>query len=387
MNSASSNVRGACFSSNSKLYWNREEDACTAGDALEELKKRKTVEKKARIVSLSNPDDDACRALHHTAATNTTDDESVLPRGCSLLGVGSTAQELGLIKDVNVVFVSPSSTNAKQELPLLIKEYGDSLEWIHLRSAGIDFIHSHELVELCEQYNIQVTNAKGQFSSVLAEYTIMSCLYFAKNLPRLLQQQSLAKWQKYNVKELRGSTLGIVGYGDIGRATAKLAKAMGMNILAFRRNTTITTDKYCDSFLNPANGGLHELMKRSDYVLCSAPLTRETHHLIDATALSLLQPHAVLINVGRGPVVDQNAMVQNLQNGKLAGAALDVFDTEPLPSNHPLWKLPNVLLSPHNMDQTPTFMHEATDFFLDENLPRFILQKTLFNPVNMQQGY
>ena len=129
-------------------------------------------------------------------------------------------------------------------------------------------------------------------------------------------------------------------------------------------------------------------MGESDYILCSAPLTDETRGMLNAEAFAHVKPNAVFINVGRGPIVDENALVDALQNGnQLKGAALDVFDTEPLPTSSKLWDLPNVLISPHNMDQTETFMHEATEFFVRENLPRFVRGEAVLNPVNPAAGY
>ena len=182
-------------------YWNREESEHGKYAVIVE----DMVKCEARIISLSDPNDGANVALH----------QGKLPTGAKLLGVGTKLEDFDndLLKkeQPNVVFVSPSCPMARVQLPILLNEY-PSLEWIHARSAGIDFVVSQELADS----RAYVTNAKGQFSSTLAEYTMMACSSFAKDLPRLLQQKKEKNWKKFDVQELRGGTMGIVGYGDIG---------------------------------------------------------------------------------------------------------------------------------------------------------------------------
>jgi phosphoglycerate dehydrogenase-like enzyme len=219
-----------------------------------------------------------------------------------------------------------------------------SIEWIHTRSAGLDFVTSDTLANA---EHISVTNAKGQFSSTLAEYTMMACAYFAKDLPRLLRQKNSKHWEKYSVLELRGATLGIVGYGDIGRAAAKLARVYGMKIVALRRNPQkAEQDPYCDVVYGSDKESLNRLFAESDYILCSAPLTPETQGMITKEQFDHAKEDAVFINLGRGPIVDENALIDALKDGRLKGAGLDVFATEPLPVASALWELDNVLLSP-----------------------------------------
>jgi len=299
----------------------------------------------------------------------------------------------------------------------LIRELNDSLEWIHSRSAGIDVLLSDTLTNsssgsgssnLKSKSNIEdskdckssggfiMTNSKGIFSSTLAEYTMMACSYFAKDLPQLLKNKSNSKWKKYNVLELRGSTIGIVGYGDIGRATAKLAKAYGMKVIALRRrtiqnNNESESDPYCDILYDRSS--LNKLFSESDYVLCSTPLTDDTYQMIGKEQFDCAKKDLVFINVGRGPVVDECALIDaltvqdNTGTSQLKGAGLDVFCKEPIGDDSELWKLDNVLLSPHNMDQTDTFMLESTHFFVDENLPRFIRGHPLLNHIDKKAGY
>jgi phosphoglycerate dehydrogenase-like enzyme len=192
---------------------------------------------------------------------------------------------------------------------------------------------------------------------------------------------------RYQVLELRGATMGIVGYGDIGRATARLAKAYGMKVLALsRKQSDATEDPYLDERMAPTE--LNRLFRESDYVFCALPLTPDTHGCIGEEQFQQAKPGCVFINVGRGPVVDEDALIRALDNGRLKGAALDVFTNEPLPTDSPLWNgLDNVLLSPHNMDFTATSQSESTAFFVGTQLPRFIRDLPLYNKVDPTAGY
>ena len=163
-----------------------------------------------------------------------------------------------------------------------------------------------------------------------------------------MRQKQNKDWDKYSVLELRGSTMGIIGYGDIGRACAKLAKAYGMRVIALRRKPNLCYgDSYCDLAYGNQQTDLNKVMSESDYILCSAPLTKDTAGFVNKEALSHAKEGSVFINVGRGPIVDEDALIDVLkEDGKLKGAALDVMATEPLPLDSELWTLDNVLLSP-----------------------------------------
>ena len=369
-------------------FWNREEYSSQGKDGQYQYLLKispESVQNEARILCLGDPGEGADRALH----------TGPLPLGATLVGVGTTLNDFDTLlhqKNLqpNVVFVSPSCPRAAEILPDILNAF-PSVEWIHCRSAGIDFVESDGFGQATTQQNrtIPVTNAKGQFSSSLAEYALMACSYFAKDLPRLVANQQDRKWEKYDVEELRGKTVGIIGYGDIGRACAKLCSVYGMRIMALRRNPFLSRDDpYCDVVYGRDSRSRNQLMANCDYIICSAPSTVETRGMVDAAAFEAVKPGAVFINLGRGPVVDENALIRAIKSGRLRGAALDVFAEEPLPQSSELWDLgPRVLISPHNMDQTATFMHEATDFFLEENLPRFLCGEELLNPVDPQLGY
>ncbi len=324
-------------------FWNREEYKNKGKyDYLIKISPE-SIKQQANIISLSNDVslDDANEALYNK-----------LPYGSKLLKTGMTLEDFddgGISKHnpPNVLFVSPSCVKARYQIPLVLENY-PTIEWIHVRSAGIDFIVSDELSSIItNNKNIKVTNAKGQFSSSLAEYTMMACSYFAKDLPRLMKQKSNKEWSKFDVEELRGKTLGIVGYGDIGRACAKLAHVYGMKIIALRRNPKLSSnDPYCEVVYGTDKESLNRLMSESDYIVCSAPSTVETRGMVNKDAFEAVKPNAVFINLGRGPVVDEEAMIEAVKNGRLKGAALDVFKEEPLPKENELWSFENVLLSP-----------------------------------------
>ena len=321
-------------------FWNRERDAKTGGQYsyLIEMSPESIVQE-ARILSLSSSNDDA------SGAVNT----GPLPLGASLLGVGTQVSDFDTSSKPNVLFVSPSCPKAVDVLPHVLDAF-PSIEWIHCRSAGIDFIVSDEFSELASKRKLQVTNAKGQFSSSLAEYALFAFGYFAKDLPRLMRQKKARNWENYDIEELRGKTLGIVGYGDIGHACAKLATVYGMRIIALRRHPYLSRDDpYCNVVYGTGKDSLNQLMSESDYIVCSAPSTGETRGMVNAEAFAAVKPGAVFLNLGRGPVVDEAALIEALKDGRLRGAALDVFVEEPLPQSSELWDLPNVLISPHNM--------------------------------------
>ena len=185
--------------------------------------------------------------------------------------------------------------------------------------------------------------------------------------------------------------MGIIGYGDIGRATARLAKAYGMKVLALvRQSRSSNHDEYADELIAndvTNNDGMNRILSESDYVLCALPLTESTNRCIGAKQFALCKPNCVFINVGRGPIVDEDALIIALQTKRLKGAALDVFTIEPLPSSSPLWDMDNVLMSPHNMDQTDTFLLESTTFFVEQQIPRFMRVLPLLNHVDPTLGY
>jgi phosphoglycerate dehydrogenase-like enzyme len=256
------------------------------------------------------------------------------------------------------------------------------VQWVHNRSAGLDGILFPEIVAS----PVPLTNGSGVFSPSLGEFALASILYFAKDLRRMIRNQEEGRWEQFDITEIIGQTVGIVGYGDIGRAVATRVKAMGMRVLAVKRHgpPLYNVDPLVSQIYAPDR--LHEMLPQCDYVVVSAPLTAETKGMIDAEAFAAMKPNAVLINVGRGPVVDEQALLAALSANIIKGAALDVFDKEPLPEGHPFYKLPNVLLSPHCADHTPDWLERAMQFFIDQ-FGRFAKGEPLMSVVDKHLGY
>jgi phosphoglycerate dehydrogenase-like enzyme len=255
------------------------------------------------------------------------------------------------------------------------------VQWVHARSAGLDNVLFPELIES----PVPLTNGSGVFSPPLGEFALGAILFFAKDFRRMIRSQEAAVWDQFDMPEIAGQTVGIVGYGDIGRAVATRVRPMGMHVLAVKRHIGLyNADPLVDKLYRPEDR--LEMIGRCDYVVASAPLTPETRGMISDREFAAMKPHAVVINIGRGPVVDESAMVRALAAGRIKGAALDVFDTEPLPAGHPLYSLKNVLLSPHCADHTPDWLERGMRFFL-EQFARFVKGEPLMNVVDKKLGY
>ena len=252
--------------------------------------------------------------------------------------------------------------------------------WVHSRSAGLDSTLFPELVAS----KVPLTNGSGVFSLSLGEFSLAAILYFAKDFRRMIRNQVAGVWEQFDVEEIAGQTVGIVGYGDIGRAVAARVHPMGMNVLAIKRHPPQSADPLIKQFYPP--DALLEMLALCDYVVVSLPLTAETHHMISDAQFAAMKPTAVVINVGRGPVIDQAAIVRALTAKRIKGAGLDVFETEPLPPGDPMYKLENVLLSPHCADHTAEWLNQAMRFFLEQDR-RFSNGEPLQNIVNKSLGY
>jgi phosphoglycerate dehydrogenase-like enzyme len=255
------------------------------------------------------------------------------------------------------------------------------VRWVHSLSAGLDGMLFPALVES----PVPLTNARGVFSDALGEFAIGAVLYFAKDIRRLIRSQMAGVWDPFDVAEIRGQSLGIVGYGDVGRAVASRAHALGMKVFALRRRPELSREDPCiERMFGPDQK--HQMLAQSDYVVVTLPLTPESRGLIGERELVSMKPGSVLINIGRGPVVDEAALIQALKRKRIRGAALDVFDVEPLPPGHPFYRLDNVLLSPHSADNTAGWKKRSMQVFL-ENFERFQRGEPLVNVVNKQLGY
>jgi phosphoglycerate dehydrogenase-like enzyme len=255
------------------------------------------------------------------------------------------------------------------------------VQWIHSLSAGLESILFPALAES----TVPMTNGRGVFKDSLGEFVVASILHFAKDLRRMVRSQEAGRWDQFDVEMVAGKTLGVIGYGEIGRAAAVRAHALGMKIHVIRRRPQLSDeDPIVEKSFSVADRG--EMMAEVDYLLVAAPLTGETKGLVGTKELRAMKASAVVMNVGRGPVIDEAALIAALRDGVIKGAALDVFDKEPLPEGHPFWSLSNVLLSPHCADHTATWTDEAMQFFL-ENLQRYRDGQPLLNLVDKKSGY
>lgn len=282
--------------------------------------------------------------------------------------------------------------------PVLEAHRFPRLKWLQTHSAGVDYLLDTPVWES----DIILTSLNGVHTVSMSEYVLAMMLAFRWKIPKMLQFQAKSKWPidrwgDFIMPELRGSTLGIVGYGAIGRELARQAQALGMRILAANRSGQRSAQR---GFNLPGTGdpqadlpekiyptaALLEMLPACDYVAVLAPLTPDTHHLFDANAFAAMKESAFFVNLARGGLVDEAALVAALQNRHIAGAALDVFATEPLPADNPLWHLDNLIISPHISGFTPNYDDRATDLFA-ENLRRYLNNEPLLNLVERGRGY
>jgi phosphoglycerate dehydrogenase-like enzyme len=256
------------------------------------------------------------------------------------------------------------------------------VRWIHSRAAGLEQTLFPELVES----DVILTNGSGVFSSSLGEFVLAAILYFAKDLRRMIRNQMAGVWEQFDVTMVSGQTLGVVGYGSIGRAVASRARALGMNVLALRR--TMANQSTEDSLISRiyGSGERLEMLSRCDYIVVALPLTDQTRGFIADEEFAVMKKNAVVINLGRGPTINERALIGALSENRIRGAALDVYDQEPLPEGHPFYSMENVLLSPHSADHTPDWLESSMRFFLAQ-LERFREGRPLLNIVNKTLGY
>jgi phosphoglycerate dehydrogenase-like enzyme len=276
------------------------------------------------------------------------------------------------------------------------------LRWVQLHMAGVDGLRGHPLYT---DTALPLTTTSGVHAPTIAEYALTMLLALAHRVPRMLEWQARGgwppdeqRWALFVPTELRGATLGIVGYGSIGRELARLAKtALAMTVLACKRDPGQRADPgyrlpgtgdpdgtLPDGWFAPTE--LSRMLPRCDAVVLCAPLTAETRGLVGEAALRAMKPSAYLVNVGRGATVDEPALARVLAEGRLAGAAIDVFAEEPPPAGHPFYRLPNVIVSPHVSGFLPSYDDRCAELFA-ENLRRYLAGAPLLNLVDRTRGY
>jgi D-2-hydroxyacid dehydrogenase (NADP+) len=323
--------------------------------------------------SIPHADKDVMEAIRAASPDIKITDGSPLMT-MELHGDNSRRAELdALLKNTDVIFGFIPPADIAHRTP--------NLKWFQATSAGVD---RHIGTELWKS-SVIITGASGIHATPIGEFIMGLMLMFAKNAPQGFKMMQTRRWDRYNSGTLRGKMVGVVGLGHIGMEVARLAKAFKMNVTGVRRSAKQAGKAKNVDLLLPVSR-LHEMLAQSDYVAVCCPLTPDTRHIIDAAALKAMKKTAVLINIGRGELVDEDALIKALEEKRIAGAGLDVTQQEPLPSDSPLWGLDNVILSPHVSGGMEDYMLRAAQLFA-ENLKRYLAGKKMLNVVDRKRGY
>lgn len=280
-------------------------------------------------------------------------------------------------------------------------EEAPMLRWIQLHSAGMGGAMKHRIVQA---EDIMVTSTSGMHATQIANYCLMMMLAFNYRLPKMMELQRESHWPEdregtFKPIDMQHQTLGIVGYGSIARELARLAHTMGMTVLATKRNVknpAETQTDYTPEGTGDPEGKIPEriypgealgtMATECDYLVVTVPLTEQTRHMVNERILNQMKNSAILINIARGSVVDEKALITALSQKKIGGAALDVFEEEPLSSTSPLWQMDNVIISPHVSGVTANYHEKAVDVFV-ANLQRYLDKRPLYNQLDREAGY
>ncbi len=318
-------------------------------------------------------DKESLRLIRATSPIVKVKDGAALTQA-ELHGDFSSRRELdALLAWADVIFglVLPPDTIAR----------APNLKWFQSISAGVDRLSDVDI------WNspVVITGTSGIHSTPIGEFIMSLMLMFAKKSPLAFRLKQERKWRFYLTQVLRGKTVGILGLGDIGREVARLSKAFGMKVIAARRSTRKPGKARNVDLLLP-RALMEQMLAASDYVVLCAPLTPETRHIIGEPELKAMKPTACLINIGRGQLIDEEALIRALDEKWIAGAGLDVTYIEPLPRDNRLWEFDNVILSPHISGGMEDYMARATELFC-ENLRRWLKGQRLLNVVDRKRGY
>ncbi|MFC2026250.1 D-2-hydroxyacid dehydrogenase [Chloroflexota bacterium] len=273
------------------------------------------------------------------------------------------------------------------------------LNWIQFHWAGVDHIVDSPFLS---KPGLIATTLSGAAASKVAEYVIMMFLALGSHLPDMYIHQLRAewpqdRWKRFRPLEIRGSTIGIVGYGSIGRQIARLCNEMGAHVLASKHNAKQPVDPgyMPEGFGDPGGDlvkrlypaqALRSMFRECDFVVITVPLTPETRGMVSSDQIAAMKHGVYLVDISRGGVIDHSALIKALQDGRIRGVALDVFPEEPLPEGSELWKIPNVIITPHISGITPYYDDRALELFT-ENLKRYLTDKPLFNLIDLSKGY
>ena len=295
-----------------------------------------------------------------------------------------------LLQRVEVLYGFPWMLPTPEQVP--------NLKWVQLYSAGADRLLTNPLFKT----QVMFTTASGVHAVVIPEYVFTMIQAWYRNLSQMLAWQHEHHWptrqeeQAFHSQELHGKTIGIVGYGSIGRQVARIALGYGMRVLAMQRGTNHRDTGFVFPGVGDPDGTLperyytfdqlHDMLRECDVVVIGVPLTNETRHMFDEAAFDAMKDTAFLVNIARGEVCDEAALTRALQSKRIAGAALDVFEQEPLPAESSLWDLPNIFITPHNSGVNPQYNERAATIF-ETNLRRYLKGEPLFNLVEKERGY
>ena len=292
--------------------------------------------------------------------------------GIDNLKILSPSEEpIPFLKDAEVIF-SVSS------FPQKILDQAPNLRWLQVSSAGVNQLPLQSL----EEKGILLTNVRGMHGDCISEYVLAMMFALNRQIPQVLEYQKQSKWHKMGQSMLKGKTLGIIGLGGIGQILANKAAFLGMEVIGLR-NSKKPAENVSRMYNNQ---DLLPFMAQSDFVAVCCPLTPETTGLVSREAIAAMKPTASLINIARGQVIDELALIEALQNKKIASAALDVFWKEPLPENSPLWALDNLILTPHVAGDMIDYTERAADIFVS-NLERYLKKQLLQGLVDYHLGY
>ncbi len=321
--------------------------------------------------------------------------------GTLLIGLDEsalTAEQMSLLhglagdRDVVITLDPPAIDAALPDVEIATGRLGrehladaPNLRWFHQWSAGAEW--TQDFPEVRDAPYV-LTNASGLHGIPISEQVFAYLLAFARDIPRAIRDQTAHRWHRpeptTDLFGLNGKTMLVVGTGAIGNRIAELARAFGMRVVGVRRNPDGDRSSHYERVVGPE--GLRDELPRADFVVVTLPGTRETARTFDATEFELMRNSAYFVNIGRGSVVDESALVETLRTGGIAGAGLDVFETEPLPEDSPLWDMPNVIVTCHYAGTTPEYDRRGMDIFLD-NLARYVRDEPLRNMVDRELGY
>lgn len=258
-----------------------------------------------------------------------------------------------------------------------------NLRWFQQWGAGTDWLLRNPDIA---QMDFQLTNGSGIHAIPISEHIFAFMLAFARRLPEAMRAQAQRHWDRQEESpafELAGTTMLLVGVGAIGRKTAQIASAMGMQVIGVRNDPSKSVAGI-ERMVGPVD--MLDVLPEADFVVLTMPLTEQTRGMVDRAFFEKMKPSAYLINIGRGGTVDEDAMIEALLTGKIAGAGLDVFTVEPLPDTSPLWTMPNVIITGHYSGETPYYNERALEIFMD-NLERYAQGRPLRNLVDKKRGY